>query len=366
MLLPDPEVRGAMARLGSRLMDALRDAGTDVVPCRWGRHADAETGIASAGSRFCDLLRILRLLRDNEFDVLFVNTAHDRRALLRDVPLLIATRGLARVRVLQFHGSLSNELSLSGRPLLKAASRWLARDTDAVLMLSSEEVEQWRAFEPDAFYHAVTNPYVRDPALAASLEERSAGRFDAPPVILFVGRLLAAKGIFDLVDAVARIRGRVDCRLRFAGDGRDEEPLRRRVHAAGLDGDTRLLGHLTSTDLIREYRQATVFALPSYSEGFATVLAEAMDAGLPIVATGIRGAADHLTDGDNALLVPPGRVDLLADALYRVLTDAELRTRMGTANRTKVGEFAPSVVAQEYRRLFEAVLGHDARGARTA
>ena len=290
--------------------------------------------------------------------MLFVNTAHDRRALLRDVPLLIATQGRARRRVVQFHGSLSNELSMPGRFMMKAASRWLARSADAVLMLSSEEVDQWRAFEPRGRYRVVANPYVHQPALECR-EDELREKQDATPVVLFVGRLLAAKGIFDLVDAVARVRQRVDCRLHFAGGGSDEDALLRRVRAAGLEGSVRLLGHLQGADLARAYRTADVFALPSYSEGFATVLAEAMDAGLPIVTTGIRGAVDHLQDGRNALFVPPGRADLLADALFRLLTDEGLRQAMAAANRAKVRDFAPSVVARDYLRLLHEVMGSE-------
>ena len=362
MLLPDPAVKGAMARLGARLMEALRQLDAEVVACRWGRHADRETPLASACGRVTDIVRIRRLLRSGEFDVLFVNTAHDRRALLRDVPLLVTTRGLVRRRVIQFHGSLSNELSMPGRPIMKAASRWLARNADAVLMLSSEEADQWRAFEPRGWFRVVTNPYVHDSALA-SRRKGVGGTPDAAPVVLFVGRLLAAKGIFDLVDAVAKVRRLLDCRLYFAGDGRDEDALVRRVRDVGLEHAVRLLGHLQPPDLAEAYRTADVFALPSYSEGFATVLTEAMDVGLPIVTTGIRGAVDHLEEGKNALFVPPGRADLLADALFRLLTDDALRKAMAAANQAKVRDFAPSVVAKDYLRLLQAVLEGDASDA---
>jgi len=358
MLLPDPAVKGAMARLGAQLVDALRRLDADVVPCRWGRHADHESPLASSCGRVMDVLHIRRLLREGEFDVLFVNTAHDRRALLRDVPLLIATQGRARRRVVQFHGSLSNELSMPGRFMMKAASRWLARRVDAVVMLSSEEVDQWRVFEPRGQYRVVANPYVHQQAFEYR-EDEPREKQDAAPVVLFVGRLLAAKGIFDLVDAVARVRQRVDCRLHFAGGGSDEDALLRRIRAAGLEGNVRLLGHLQGADLARAYRMADVFALPSYSEGFATVLAEAMDAGLPIVTTGIRGAVDHLQDGRNALFVSPGRADLLADALFRLLTDEDLRQAMPAANRAKVRDFAPSVVATDYLRLLQEVMGSE-------
>jgi glycosyltransferase involved in cell wall biosynthesis len=345
-----------MAGLGVSLMDALRELGAGVVPSRWGRHADTESALASVVGRYRDLRRVRRLLVSQEFDVLFVNTAHDRRAILRDVPLLLCTRHLAHRTVVQFHGSFSQELGVPGHHLLKAASRWMARHTDAILMLSREETGQWRAFEPRGIYMAVTNPYVQNPALGGMLRQDVDGARDQHPVVLFVGRLLAAKGIYDLVEAAGNVVQSVDFRLRMAGEGRDGPELARRIREAELDERVRLLGHVQAADLAKEYGNATVFVLPSHSEGFATVLAEAMDAGLPIITTGIRGAADHLKEGENALLVPPGDSARLAAALERLLTEPDLRRAMSRANSMKVREFAPSVVARDYMRFFEWLL----------
>jgi glycosyltransferase involved in cell wall biosynthesis len=88
--------------------------------------------------------------------------------------------------------------------------------------------------------------------------------------------------------------------------------------------------------------------LPSYTEGFPTAIAEALAAGLPIVTTRIRGMADHLADEDNALFVVVRDVTSLTLALERILADEELRHRMGDANLTKISQFAPLPVAQQY------------------
>lgn len=355
MLMPDPAVKGSMARLGGHLVDAMSRLEVDVVVCRWGRHADEESLLASICGRVADIFHIRRLLSDGEFDVLFVNSAHDWRALMRDLPLLVATPGLARRRVVQFHGSLSNVLSMPGRRAMKAASRWLVRSSDAVLVLSTEEAREWKAFEPRGIFHVVANCYVHKPALERShpIDECEGG----PLVVLFVGRLIAAKGIFDLVEAVSRVQRKgISCRLAFAGDGEERAALAELIRSKGLQDTAVLLGYLDGPELARAYVDADVFALPSYSEGLASVLAEAMDAGLPIVTTGIRGAADHLAEGENALFVPPGRSDLLAEALSRLVLDAGLRRHMAERNREKVKEFAPEVVVREYMTILFSVL----------
>jgi len=361
MLLPDPGIRGPMAGLGTHLAQAMRQQGAEVVIRRWSRHFDKESLLAKAAGRLTDICEIRQLLRHGAFDVLFVNTSHDRRALIRDLPLMAATRGLARRRVVQFHGSLCNELSGSGRHAFKVASRCLVRSSDAVLLLSSEECREWQTFEQRGRYRVVTNAYVHNQQLDCSGACESGPVEGRTPVILFVGRLTTAKGIFDLVDAAAMIQRAAACRLVFVGDGPDRRLLTEIVHHKRLGGSVAMLGHLSGPDLVTAYLAADIFALPSYSEGFPTVLAEAMDAGLPIVTTGIRGAVDRLVEGENALFVPPGRSDLLAEALARLLLDAGLRRHMAESNQEKVKEFAPEVVAREYMQILCDVLKTPAR-----
>jgi glycosyltransferase involved in cell wall biosynthesis len=113
-------------------------------------------------------------------------------------------------------------------------------------------------------------------------------------------------------------------------------------------------GHLSGSELSHEYRVATIFVLPSWSEGFPTVLAEAMDAGLPIVTTRIHGAADHLIAGENALFVERRDVNGLASALIMLLEDRDLRARMASANRERIRIFEPRVVAAEYLHVLRS------------
>lgn len=357
MLMPDPCVKGPIAAHSAQLAGAMRHLGIDVVIDHWGRHADQESFLEKVLGRTRDICRITKTLRTEAFDVLFVKTAHDRMALLRDVPLMVVTRGLASRRVVQFHGSLSNELLLPGRWITKAASRYLVRSSNAVFVLSSEESSEWKAFESRGRYCVVANAYVhkREYEGSAARESSSTQRRDL--VVLFVGRLIAAKGVFDLVEAAGKIRRTVPCRVVMVGDGEDRQELHDLVESKRLGDCVSMPGYLSGHDLADAYLNADVFALPSYSEGFPTVLAEAMDAGLPIVTTAIRGAADRLVEGENALFFPPGRVALLAEALSRLLLDSELRRYMGARNREKVKEFSPDVVAHEYVRTLAAILG---------
>jgi glycosyltransferase involved in cell wall biosynthesis len=177
------------------------------------------------------------------------------------------------------------------------------------------------------------------------------------PIVLSVGRLIPGKGGAELVQALPRVLAEAPCRLRLVGAGPELSRLQALASELGVEDSVELPGYLEGSDLARQYRQATIFALPtSLAEGFPLSILEAMAAGLPVVTTPSRGPADHLVEGRNALLVPPGDLAALAAALIRLLRDAKLRRRMGAANRETVREFDPDNVAREYLAALEAVV----------
>jgi glycosyltransferase involved in cell wall biosynthesis len=363
LLVPYEGIRGPLPKVVPLLAAALSRSGCDVATERWSRHADEESFLRRATGRFADLLRIRARLRREPFDAFFVTTAHDWPALVRDVPLLLATRRLCPGVVVQFHGSSSDRLVAPGSRWLKAATRVLLRRCDAVLVLSNEERDEWSTFFPKGRFEVVANAFRPSPAAdgraGTALAESgppAPGGDGADPVILFVGRLMVQKGIFELLDAMAQVRATTRCRLVIAGDGPARAEAQDRIAALGLTGSVALAGYLAGADLDSAYRAADIFVLPSYSEGFPTVLLEAMSEGLPIVTTRLRGAIDLLRHEENVLFVPPRSAGQLADALLRLLGDPELRAAMAANNREKVKEFAPDVVARRYVAVLESVV----------
>jgi glycosyltransferase involved in cell wall biosynthesis len=280
-----------------------------------------------------------------------VKTSHDWRALARDIALLLAVRRSVDWVVIQFHGGRSDLLEELGHKGFKLASRLLFRYSDGVLVLSSAEAKLGERFYPNRKFVTVCNPYSRRPPRPRPLNQ------DGVPSLLFVGRLIPEKGIFDALEAVALLRDRTECRLVVAGTGPAEVEARQRAQALGLAATVKFTGHLTTGQLETTYGEADVLVLPTYwGEGFPTVIAEAMDAGLPIVTTRIRGMADHLRQGENAIFVPPREPQVLAAALEKLVRDEGLRERMGRANERKVEEFAPDRVAGEYLVALQTIV----------
>ncbi len=160
---------------------------------------------------------------------------------------------------------------------------------------------------------------------------------EGPLRVLTVGRLVPEKGAPVLVQAVAElVASGVPTELTVVGAGPLAGALAAQVEAAGLGAHVRFLGAVGQEDLPDLYRAADAFCLPSFAEGLPVVLMEAMACGLPVVSTTIAGIPELVHDGATGLLVPPGRADLLAQALRRLAADPALRTALGTGARELV------------------------------
>jgi glycosyltransferase involved in cell wall biosynthesis len=349
MLVPTPGIRSPLSIHTPILISHLRELGCEVAIESWGRHSDNEGFGAKVFGRLWDVRRVRQALRRDRYDVMVVKTAHDWAGAVRDAALLASTGGLAVRRVLQFHGCPDlDRLDKPGSRLFKWLSRYLARASDGILVLSTEEAREWTRFAPNCSCHVVANPFVVPQHLAVAAGSNGTLNGQGRPVILFVGRLIRQKGLLELVDAAAAVLKERPCRLEILGDGPDEGVARDRVQELGIGAHVSFLGFRESDELWRAYKTASVFVLPTWSEGFPTVVAEAMAAGLPIITTQIRGMADHLIEGVNALFVPLRAPTALASAIGKLLGDPDLRARMSAANREKVLDFAPPKVAAQY------------------
>ncbi len=352
MLAPHPGVRGPVPKHTPILVEGLRSLGATVTVEHWGRHHDREGTAAKLASRFGDIRRVRALLRGGNFDLLLVKTAHDWNTLTRDIALLAAVRGVRPPAILQFHGSDPGGLASLPRlhPFRLATAR-LMRLVDGSLVLSEEEKRMWQAAFPRARFEVVKNPFV--PLPAVETPEDGGPR----PVFLFVGRLMPEKGVFEVLEAFAHLAAEAPARLVVAGDGPSADAVRQRAEALGIADAITVTGYLGPEALARVYAQADIFVLPTYwKEGFPTAILEAMQAGLPVITTAVRGAADHLVEGKHALYVPPRDPGALAAAMRRLRDDAGLRGALGAANRAKLEEFSRDPVAREYRDAVERIL----------
>ena len=197
--------------------------------------------------------------------------------------------------------------------------------------------------------------------------ERAKGAGE-PIEVLCVGRLVVAKGLPVLIEAIAELAERdVAVTVTLVGDGPERGAIEAQARALGVGDRVRLLGAMSPEQLIDRYAAADVFCLPSFAEGIPVVLMEAMASGLPVVTTRITGIPELVEDGSSGALVAPGRPELLADAIERLAADPALRERWGARGRERViEEFDVAESAHRLQGLFADPAMSPARRARSA
>jgi glycosyltransferase involved in cell wall biosynthesis len=173
------------------------------------------------------------------------------------------------------------------------------------------------------------------------------------PTVLSVARMYPRKRLNDLLLAAAILRERIPtAQIRIVGEGPESASLRALHRELGLGDTAVLLGEVTRRMLAVEYVSAHCFCLPTVQEGFGLVFAEAMAAGLPVVACRAAAVPEIVEDRQTGLLVNPRSPRELATALETLLTNRELSEEFGQVASRRVEAFGLESVA---RRFLEAL-----------
>jgi glycosyltransferase involved in cell wall biosynthesis len=187
--------------------------------------------------------------------------------------------------------------------------------------------------------HVLTNP--APPPREVEAEKLAPGTF------VFVGRLTRAKDLRTAIAAVALVPA---ARFVIVGDGPDRVELERLAADSAAAGRIEFRGSLSRDDALRVVAGAEAGLLSSAWENLPHSAVEALSVGVPMVATSVGGVPEVVRDGENGLLVAPGRPEQLAGALGRVLEEPGLRERLAAAARPSVEAISSEAI---YGRLEE-------------
>lgn len=166
--------------------------------------------------------------------------------------------------------------------------------------------------------------------------------------ILYAGRLVPAKGVFDLLGAYGKLAAdiRAQVGLIFAGDGPAEKELRQQSKNIS-PGYVELLGFSHREDLAALYGLAEALIFPTHSDPWGLVVNEAMACALPIIASKVAGCtADLVDDGWNGLVVPPHDVGRLTEAMDALLRGGDLRSAMSANSADRIRGYSPDACAR--------------------
>jgi glycosyltransferase involved in cell wall biosynthesis len=250
-------------------------------------------------------------------------------------------------RVLGRPGGVEKRFRWLKAPLQILLGRLTARTADLVLAPSAATAQELRrdylatGVKGAAVVPNVTGGVEAGPATVVE---------EAPGYLLFVGRLRIRKGVEVLLEALLP-----GMRLLIAGDGEHRASLERKAAELGLGARVRFLGRCDAGRVRGLLKGAAALVVPSTYEGMPLVVLEAMEAGVPVVASRVSGIPEVVEDGRTGWLVPPEDPRALAAALTEVLERPEEARRRGDEGRRRVDErFRPRNAASAWMR---AVLG---------
>jgi glycosyltransferase involved in cell wall biosynthesis len=180
--------------------------------------------------------------------------------------------------------------------------------------------------------------------------------FNDKIIVGFVGRLAPEKGLPNLIQAVGEIlRTRSDLVLALVGEGPAKIKLQSLVSQLGLEKSVFFLGQ--RSDLANVYASFDLFVLPSLFEAMPMAVLEAMAAGKPVIASRIGGVPRMLSHQESGILVEPGDVRGLTDALAQLLQQPKLASQLGRRALDEVrSRFSSDVMASGYLRVYQKAL----------
>ena len=194
--------------------------------------------------------------------------------------------------------------------------------------------------------HVLTNP--APPPRDVEAEKLPPGTF------VFVGRLTRAKALGTAIEAIAEVPA---ARLVLVGDGPDRGELERLAAASSAADRIEFRGSRSRDDALSIVAGADAAILSSDWENLPHSAVEALSVGVPVVATAVGGVPEVVHDGENGLLVPPGRPEALAAAMRRILEEPGLRERLAAGARPSIEAISSDTI---YGRL-ETLLAEAAR-----
>ncbi|MGB8325411.1 MAG: glycosyltransferase family 4 protein, partial [Candidatus Acidiferrum sp.] len=212
--------------------------------------------------------------------------------------------------------------------------------------------------------NAIDNDLFGSLAEAARKDSSAARRdLDLPSrYILFVGRLVQEKGVFELLRAYATLDHslRRQIGLVFVGDGPCRAELQQQASAV-TDGTIKFPGFAQREQLPAYYALAEMFVLPTYTDTWGLVVNEAMACGLSVIVSRVAGcASDLIQENWNGLLIDPKDISSLNSAMANLATRADLSASMGARARQHIAQYSPGAWSLAIANALKVITGtHD-------
>ena len=334
LLGPRLEAVGGISTHLSLLMSSRLAEEFELIHFEVGREGRDEGAVGRAARLIVSPFRLAAAVLGKRAAIVHLNTALTPRAYWRDLAYLIVAK-LCGARVLyQVHGGVLPQVFCRGYRLLAALLRSTLRFADVIVAVSAPERDAFRGFVGSTPVFAFPNSV--DCTHYAAVERKTAAP-DAPLRLLYMGRLVREKGLYELLEAVALVCSEgIATELIIAGSGPEELPLRQLAASRGLE-HVSFPGPVHGVAKLTLLQRADVSLLPtSNCEGLPYALLESMAAGVPVIATRVGAIPELVTDGVNGLLMEGRSAQAIAAAIRQLAGDRAALARMSEASRTTI------------------------------
>lgn len=270
-------------------------------------------------------------------------------------------RMLNKPLTFDFHGGLFAENLFVNKPSIKAAASALKSGFKLTAKLFAYVIVHSQYMKKIAMGSGVPEKRIRLIPLGVDLEEIDNARsitLEGSPTVLFVGRLEPIKGCHVLLRALPHVVSHYpSLRLYIIGKGPLEGHLKMLVRKFNLEKNVRFRGSVPQGNLLSYYKSVDLCIFPStYNEGFGLSVLEAMAAGRAVIASNTGGMQERISSDENGFLVDPNDSNALAEKILLLLSDGDLRKRLGE-NARKVAEAHDwSSIALKYETVFKEAL----------
>jgi glycosyltransferase involved in cell wall biosynthesis len=295
------------------------------------------------------LLQLRRAARRREVDVLHICLSLKGSA-YRKILLAALARYYGVPYVMHVHGGGFEFFWLTANAWLRRAMDRALAQSAKVVLLGRYWVGIFRGWLPQTDGKLVVLPNAT-PASTIENEPAADGRVR----LTFLGELGRRKGTPQLMLALANLADRDDWTATIAGNG-DVEETRAWAGRLGLTERIRIPGWLGPEATAELMRRSDVVVLPTFIENLPMIIPEAFACGIPVITTPVAAITEAVVHERNGLLVPPGDIEALTDAMRRLIDAPELRQRLGRAAREDhAGSFDIRGYAERLVKLWREV-----------
>lgn len=173
----------------------------------------------------------------------------------------------------------------------------------------------------------------------------------------YFGVITDRKGIFEVLEAIALCKQRLDTKLRFRIGGNGEvRRMYKTIEQLGLQDTVVYEGWLGEKEKTALLESSDIFIHPSHFESFGISILEAIGYGVPVITTATGGITDLVTDGFNGIMVEPGNVNQIADAITRLANNPEERKRLSINALAHSENFHHDRIAQNLQSIYQSML----------